>query len=195
MRARGPRSVSQAIDIETESIERAGEVIGIRSGVRLTVSEAVAAEEVPGGFGELTSAAKTGIEEPSTAALKRCATQSPSARSLSTQNPNVRNPGTVIASSPCFSYGTRLRVRAKLHRARNYRNPGAFDYQGYLRDNEIAALGSAHATDVEPLPGFVGSRVERLRMRIHASIVAKIHDAYGRNGSRRSRVSRDRNPD
>ncbi len=76
------------------------------------------------------------------------------------------------------TYGTRLRIRAKLHPPRNYRNPGAFDYEGYLRDNGIAVLGSARAQDVEQLPGFVGSRVERWRTRIHASIVAKIHELW-----------------
>jgi Domain of unknown function (DUF4131) len=38
-----------------------------------------------------------------------------------------------------FSYGERLRFRATLIPPRNYRNPGAFDYAGYLRDNGIAA--------------------------------------------------------
>ena len=74
-----------------------------------------------------------------------------------------------------FSYGTRLRVRAKLHPPRNFRNPGAFDYEGYLHDNGIALLGSARAESVERLPGFSGSWVELWRTRIHASLVAKIH--------------------
>ena len=76
------------------------------------------------------------------------------------------------------TYGTRLRVRGKLHPPRNYRNPGAFDYEGYLRDNGIVVLGSTRTEDVEPLPGFVGSQVERWRTRIHASIVAKIHELW-----------------
>ncbi len=74
-----------------------------------------------------------------------------------------------------FSYGTRLRVRAKLHPPRNFRNPGAFDYEGYLRDSGIAVLGSARAENVERLPGFAGSRIELWRTRIHAGLVAKIH--------------------
>jgi competence protein ComEC len=77
-----------------------------------------------------------------------------------------------------FTYGTRLRIRAKLHPARNYRNPGAFDYEGYLCDNGISVLGSAEATDVERLPGFSGSRIELWRTRIHSSIVAKIHQLW-----------------
>jgi competence protein ComEC len=75
-------------------------------------------------------------------------------------------------------YGSRLRIRAKLHPARNYRNPGAFDYEGYLRDNGISLLGSAEAADIEPLPGFSGSRIQLWRTRVHASIVDKIHQLW-----------------
>ncbi len=77
-----------------------------------------------------------------------------------------------------FTYSTRLRIRAKLHPARNYRNPGAFDYEGYLRDNGINVLGSAEATDIERLPGFSGSRIELCRTRVHSSIIAKIHQLW-----------------
>ena len=77
-----------------------------------------------------------------------------------------------------FAYGTRLRIRAKLHPARNYRNPGAFDYEGYLRDNGISVLGSAEAAEIERLPGFYGSRMELWRTRVHASIIAKIHELW-----------------
>jgi competence protein ComEC len=77
-----------------------------------------------------------------------------------------------------LTYGTRLRIRAKLHPARNYRNPGAFDYEGYLRDNGITVLGSAEAKDIVRIPGFSGSRVELWRTRVHASIIAKIHQLW-----------------
>ena len=77
-----------------------------------------------------------------------------------------------------LTYGTRLRILAKLHPARNYRNPGAFDYEGYLRDNGISVLGSAEAQDITRLPGFSGSRIQLWRTRVHASIVAKIHQLW-----------------
>ena len=77
-----------------------------------------------------------------------------------------------------LTYGARLRILAKLHPARNYRNPGAFDYEGYLRDNSIAVLGSAEASDIERLPGFSGSRIQLWRNRAHASIIAKIHQLW-----------------
>ena len=74
-----------------------------------------------------------------------------------------------------FRYGERLRIPVKLKLPRNFRNPGAFDYQGYLAANGIAALGSAKVEDVQLLPGFAGSRVELWRTRIHSSIIAKVH--------------------
>jgi competence protein ComEC len=74
-----------------------------------------------------------------------------------------------------FHYGERIRVSTKLKLARNFRNPGSFDYQGYLAASGIAALASAKTEDVEPLPGFAGSRVELWRTRIHSSIIAKVH--------------------
>ena len=77
-----------------------------------------------------------------------------------------------------LTYGTRLHIRAKLHSARNYRNPGAFDYEGYLRGNGISVLGSAEAKDIARLPGFSGSRIELWRTRVHSSIVAKIHQLW-----------------
>ena len=79
---------------------------------------------------------------------------------------------------PPLTYGTRLRCRAKLHPPRNFRNPGAFDYEGYLQDNGISVLGSAQAEQVERLAGFSGSRIERWRTRVHSSIVAKIRQLW-----------------
>ena len=76
-----------------------------------------------------------------------------------------------------FHYGERLRFSAKLSAPRNFRNPGAFDYRAYLRDNGIAALASTKSESVEVLParGFSGNRVELWRSRIHRSIIEKIH--------------------
>jgi competence protein ComEC len=77
-----------------------------------------------------------------------------------------------------FRYGERLRFRAKLRAPRNFRNPGAFDYEGYLADQGIAALASTKSSTVEVLPGFVGNRLEKWRERVHRSIVGKIHALF-----------------
>ena len=74
-----------------------------------------------------------------------------------------------------FSYGQRLQFSATLVAPRNYRNPEAFDYAGYLQDNGIAATASAKYASVEVLPGVAGSRTERWRSRLHRSIIGKIH--------------------
>jgi competence protein ComEC len=78
-----------------------------------------------------------------------------------------------------FSYGERLHFPAKLRAPRNFRNPGAFDYEGYLADQGIARLGSVRADRIEGLPGFRGSRIEAMRSRVHRSILARIHALWG----------------
>jgi competence protein ComEC len=74
-----------------------------------------------------------------------------------------------------FTYGQRVRFPATLVPPRNYRNPGAFDYAGYLRDNGIVATASVKYSAVETLAGFTGSRIERWRTGMHRSIIGKIH--------------------
>jgi competence protein ComEC len=69
-------------------------------------------------------------------------------------------------------------VLTKLKPPRNFRNPGAFDYEGYLADRGIAALSSTKIENVELLAGFTGSRIERLRNRMHASVIAKVHQLW-----------------
>lgn len=79
---------------------------------------------------------------------------------------------------PAFRYGDRIRFSAKLKLPRNFRNPGAFDYQGYLADRGIAALGSAKIENVELLPGFAGSRIASWRSRLHGGVIAKVHELW-----------------
>ena len=74
-----------------------------------------------------------------------------------------------------FRYGERLRFPVKLYPPRNFRNPEAFDYTGYLADNGIVALGSTKAETVELLPGFVGIRFELWRTRLHRKLIERIH--------------------
>jgi competence protein ComEC len=88
----------------------------------------------------------------------------------------------IYAPSPIkmrlFRYGERIHLPVKLKLPRNFRNPGAFDYQGYLAANGISALGSAKDEDVRLLPGFAGNRIELWRTRIHSSIIAKVHQLW-----------------
>lgn len=154
-RAAGPQSIREPIDLETESIADESGSRPIHAGVRLTLYEKINPSKVMApdqGSAEVDGTGKGA-------------------------GPDSRRGAGATIETPVtpFSYGTRLRLRAKLHPPRNFRNPGAFDYEGYLRDSGIAVLGSARAENVERLPGFAGSRIELWRTRIHAGLVAKIH--------------------
>jgi len=85
------------------------------------------------------------------------------------------------AVTDIFRYGERLRFPVKLSLPRNFRNPGAFDYEGYLAENGIAALGSVKLQDVEFRPGFSGSRAELWRTRVHRSLIEKIQALWPAN--------------
>ena len=150
-RAAGPRSISESIDVETEAIASQGESWPARAGIRLTIYEKV---ENPELVERRASPPGFGLPQSS------------------------RGTGETPVAPPALTYGTRMRILAKLHAARNYRNPGAFDYEGYLRDNGISVLGSAEAQDITRLPGFSGSRIQLWRTRVHSSIVAKIHQLW-----------------
>jgi competence protein ComEC len=83
--------------------------------------------------------------------------------------------GETVFIQHVFHYGDRLRFPARIYPPRNFRNPDAFDYQGYLSENGIAALASAKSADIELLPGFAGNRAEFWRTRIRRSIIQRIH--------------------
>ncbi len=75
---------------------------------------------------------------------------------------------------PDFVYGQRLGFAGRVRRARNFGNPGAFDYRGYLAERGIAGLASARADRVVALPGFAGSRLGMWRNRIRRALLAHI---------------------
>jgi competence protein ComEC len=84
----------------------------------------------------------------------------------------------VPVSMRVYHYGERVRFAAKLRAPRNFRNPGAFDYRGYLADRGIVMLASTKSSKVELLEGFVGTRWQRWRERVHRSIVGRIHGLW-----------------
>ena len=86
--------------------------------------------------------------------------------------------GTTNAPARALQFGDRIRLIARLRAPRNFRNPGAFDYRGYLGDRGIAALGSAKFADVEVLSGFTGNSIERWQSRMHRSVLAKVHEIW-----------------
>jgi competence protein ComEC len=101
--------------------------------------------------------------------------RSDAADGYETSDSSETNPGNGMRT---FHYGDRIRFVGKLRLPHNFRNPGAFDYQGYLSDRGILALGSAKIEDVELLPGFSGSRLAELRSRLHRGVIAKVHQLW-----------------
>jgi competence protein ComEC len=78
---------------------------------------------------------------------------------------------------PHMAYGARVRLTAKLRLPRNFRNPGAFDYEGYLHGLGISTLASVKSEDMEVLPGTSGSRFGFWRSRVRNSILQHIHQS------------------
>ena len=78
---------------------------------------------------------------------------------------------------PHMAYGARVRLTAKLRLPRNFRNPGAFDYEGYLHGLGISTLASVKSEDIEVLPGTSGSRLGFWRSRVRNSILQHIHQS------------------
>ena len=138
----------------------------------------------PGGFNEIRQTLDVETEEVQTSAGQSEAIHSGIRLNIYSPRPNEESPEenladpTPAAAIPVFHYGDRIHFSAKLKLPRNFRNPGAFDYQGYLADRGIAALGSAKIEDVERLPGFAGSRIASWRSRLHRGIVAKVHELW-----------------
>lgn len=89
-------------------------------------------------------------------------------------------PDTRPSASPMriVRYGQRLRFSGKIKLPRNFRNPGAFDYRGYLADQGIAALGSTKIEDIDVIPGFAGSRIGSWRSRLHQGVIRKVHQLW-----------------
>lgn len=75
-------------------------------------------------------------------------------------------------------YGDRIRLTAKLHAPKNFRNPGAWDYVGYLHQLGIVAVGSAKAASVEELATGTGSRFGMWQSRARESVIRRIHELW-----------------
>ncbi|HWX53954.1 MAG TPA: ComEC/Rec2 family competence protein [Verrucomicrobiae bacterium] len=80
------------------------------------------------------------------------------------------------AEFPRLSYGDRVKFTARLRTPRNFRNPGAFDYEGHLHGLGISTIATVHADKVEALPGKIGGRLGFWRSRIRRSILQHIND-------------------
>jgi competence protein ComEC len=80
------------------------------------------------------------------------------------------------APGATLKYGERIHLLARLKLPHNFGNPGAFDYEGYLRGRGITALASVKADDIEVIPGTSGSRLGFWRSRVRNSILEHLRD-------------------
>jgi competence protein ComEC len=139
----------------------------------------------PGGFGEIRQTLDVETEKITTACGQtlpirsgvRLTIYSPRASDAAAEE-DFGAETSAAAAMRAFHYGQRLRFSTRLKRPRNFRNPGAFDYRGYLADRGIAALGSTKIESVELLPGFSGNWFEDWRSRLHRGVVAKVHELW-----------------
>src|SRR5512146_70146 len=60
---------------------------------------------------------------------------------------------------PQLAYGDRVYFRALMRLPRNFHNPGAFDYETYLRNLGISATASVSLSHIHVIDGKTGSRV------------------------------------
>jgi competence protein ComEC len=93
-----------------------------------------------------------------------------------TREPSEDNTGPDTPAFPQLNYGDRIRLKARLRLPRNFRNPGAFDYEGYLRGMGISVLASVKAQDIELLTGRSGTRLGFWRSRIRHSILQHMRE-------------------
>jgi competence protein ComEC len=98
------------------------------------------------------------------------------ARKADYEDEEQREAGTL--PMPVLKYGQRVKLTAKLHEPRNYKNPGAWDYRGYLGTQGIALLGNARVSSVELQPGFSGSRLNSWQHRARAAVLREIRETW-----------------
>jgi competence protein ComEC len=79
---------------------------------------------------------------------------------------------------PQLAYGDRVKFAAKLRMPRNFRNPGAFDYEGYLHGLGITTMASVAANEIELLPGKTGDTLGFWRSRCRSSILRHVHGLW-----------------
>ncbi len=150
----GFNELRQTVDLETEQVQtidqsQPSQSVPIHSGIRLSI---YSPRPNDASSNDSTSTDATSEDSPDTPAT--------------------------AAAMPLLRYGDRIRFAAKLKLPRNFRNPGAFDYESYLADRGIAALCSTKMENVARLSGFAGSRMASWRSRLHRGVVAKVHQLW-----------------
>jgi len=76
---------------------------------------------------------------------------------------------------PELDYGRRVEIEGRLRRPRNFENPGAFDYAGYLARKQIFwTISASSAAAVRLLEGTCGSRARKALLKLRAGALARL---------------------
>ena len=80
---------------------------------------------------------------------------------------------------PDLHYGQTVELEARVRPVRNFQNPGAFDYQGYLARSDIYWTASmAPGTSVKIVPGRCGSRLVAAIFALRTAALNRIDRLY-----------------
>jgi competence protein ComEC len=80
---------------------------------------------------------------------------------------------------PALRYGQKVELEARLRSPRNFGNPGAFDYAGYLARQRIYWTASAGSrSKLKVLPGQCGSRLGRLIFGLRTTALDRLERLY-----------------
>src|SRR5205807_4056706 len=79
---------------------------------------------------------------------------------------------------PALRYGQNIELDARVRKPRNFGNPGAFDYAGYLARQDIYWTASGAAGSVRILPGHCGSPFQKAVMDLRAAALHRIENLY-----------------
>lgn len=80
------------------------------------------------------------------------------------------------APRPALRYGQKVEIDARVRRTRNFQNPGAFDYAGYLARRHI--YWTASASRLQTLPGTCGSPWMGFVYGLRSAALARIEKLY-----------------
>ena len=80
---------------------------------------------------------------------------------------------------PAIRYGQKVEIEARLRRPRNFGNPGAFDFAGYLARLQIYWTASAPSgAQVRILPGQCGTQLGRVLAGLRVAALDRIEQLY-----------------
>lgn len=81
--------------------------------------------------------------------------------------------------APNIRYGSRVEFPARVRSPRNYGNPGAFDYSGYLARRKTFWLASVQPrAQIQTVPGECGSRIQAALTNFRQSALTRLDSLY-----------------